>query len=73
MVVNATDESIANFNVPGFFYGGETYSRVGIVSNGYVVVGGGAADDVQHINSDFPDPAVPNNVLAPFWTDLNPE
>ncbi|GIV79853.1 MAG: peptidase S8 [Litorilinea sp.] len=73
VVVNATDESIANFNVPGFFYGGETYSRVGIVSNGYVVVGGGTADDVQHINSDFPDPAVPNNVLAPFWTDLNPE
>ena len=70
--VGATDESIANFNVPSFEYAGETYSTIGIVSNGYVVVGGGTGADVDFINTDLPDPAIPNNILAPFWTDLNP-
>jgi hypothetical protein len=70
--VGATDESIANFNVPSFDYAGESYSQIGIVSNGYIVVGGGTGADVDFINSDLPDPAIPNNVLAPFWTDLNP-
>lgn len=66
------DETIVNFNVPGFVYGGETYTRVGMVSNGYLVVGGGTGADVNYINQNLPDPARPNNVLAPFWTDLNP-
>jgi len=72
IVIGATDESIHNFNIPSFTYAGETFSRIGIVSNGYVVVGGGTGADVDFVNSDLPDPAVPNNVLAPFWTDLNP-
>lgn len=66
------DETIANFNVPAFSFAGESYTRVGVVSNGYLVVGGGTAADVDYINQVFPDPARPNNVLAPFWTDLNP-
>lgn len=70
--VGATDESIANFNVPSFDYAGESYSSIGIVSNGYVVVGGGTGADVDFINTDLPNGAAPNNVLAPFWTDLNP-
>ena len=71
--VGATDESIANLNVPAFEFGGETYSQIGIVSNGYIVLGGGTSADVDYINTDLPNAAVPNNVLAPFWTDLNPE
>jgi hypothetical protein len=27
---------------------------------------------VDFINQVLPDPTLPNNVLAPFWTDLNP-
>jgi hypothetical protein len=27
---------------------------------------------VDFVNQFLPDPARPNNVLAPFWTDLNP-
>lgn len=65
------DEAIANFNVPAFVYAGETYTKIGIVSNGYIVVGGGTGADVNFINSGFPDANLPNNVLAPFWTDLN--
>jgi len=66
------DESIVNFNVPAFLYGGQAYTRIGMTSNGYAVVGGGTAADVQFVNQVLPDPARPNNVLAPFWTDLKP-
>lgn len=66
------DETIINFNVPAFTFAGTTYTRVGITSDGYVVVGGGTAQDVDFINQNLPNTARPNNVLAPWWTDLNP-
>lgn len=66
------DETIVNFSVYPFVYAGQTWTSIGMVSNGYAVVGGGTGDDVQYINQNLPDPAQPNNVLAPFWTDLNP-
>ena len=65
------DESIVNFNVPQFLYAGEVYTRIGATSNGYAVVGGGTGADVQFINTNLPNATPPNNVLAPFWTDLN--
>ncbi len=64
--------SITNFNVPTFFYGGEPYTSVGIVSNGYVVLGGGTSTDISYLPQTFPNPARPNNVVAPFWSDLDP-
>lgn len=67
-----SDESISNFNIPPFEFAGETYSRIGMVSNGYAVVGGGDGADVDFINTNLPNAARPNNVLAPYWTDLNP-
>ncbi|MCR2817970.1 S8 family serine peptidase [Microbacterium sp. zg.Y1090] len=72
-VATLGDEAIVNYTVPSFSYGGEVYSRIGIVSNGYVVVGGGTSADVSYQSTGIPDPTVPNNVLAPYWTDLNPE
>ncbi|MFU8839466.1 MAG: hypothetical protein ACNA8R_01935 [Nitriliruptoraceae bacterium] len=66
------DESIANVSTPPFRYGGEVYDEVGVVSNGYAVVGGGTGADIGFVNQFLPDPDRPNNVLAPFWTDLNP-
>lgn len=69
----ATDESITNFDGFGeFWFAGEVYDTIGFVSNGYAVVGGGTGADVEFINQVLPDSAPPNNVLAPFWTDLNP-
>jgi hypothetical protein len=65
------DETITNFNVPSFIYAGQTYSSVGVVSDGYVVVGGGDGNDVSPIPQTLPDPARPNNVLAALWTDLD--
>jgi subtilisin family serine protease len=65
------DESIVNFTVPAFLYGGESYTSIAIDSNGYIVVGGGGAGD-NSIEPSIPNPAAPNNVLAPLWTDLDP-
>ncbi|MGQ0606926.1 MAG: S8 family serine peptidase [Chloroflexota bacterium] len=67
------DETIANYDTDPFQFGSETYTSIAVDSNGYVVVGGGNAEDNDCCNPQtFPNPARPNNVLAPFWTDLNP-
>ena len=66
------DDTISNFNTPTFSYGGESYSRLGVVSNGYLVVGGGTSADIVFRPQHFPNAARPNNVIAPFWSDLNP-
>lgn len=66
------DESLVNFTVPGFSFAGETWTQIGFDSNGYAVVGGGTGEDNTFLNQNLPSPARPNNVLAPFWTDLNP-
>lgn len=66
------DEAHLNYTLPSFVYGGEVYDSLGIVSNGYVVVGGATAADVSWQSTGIPDPTAPNNVLAPLWTDLDP-
>ena len=66
------DDTITNFNVPAFSFAGETWSQLGVSSNGYVVVGAASGPDNSITNQDFPNPARPNNTLALFWTDLNP-
>ncbi|GAB2574574.1 S8 family serine peptidase [Kribbella endophytica] len=66
------DEESLNFNVPGFQFAGQTYTRIGVTSNGYSVAGGTSGpEDVQFTPQTLPDPARPNNVLAPYWTDLD--
>jgi hypothetical protein len=51
-------------------YGDRTYSTIGMVTDGYLVVGGGTSADISYVPQDMPDPARPNNVIAPYWTDL---
>jgi hypothetical protein len=66
------DEQIINFNVPAFRFAGQSWSRIGVDSNGYVIVGGGSSEDNNCCNLPTgPDPARPNNMLAPFWSDLD--
>jgi subtilisin family serine protease len=65
------DETIVNFNVPAFTWGRETYNRVGVDSNGYLIIGGGSGPDNNFVPQMFPNPAQPNNVIAPWWTDIN--
>ncbi|MFL6100047.1 MAG: S8 family serine peptidase [Actinomycetales bacterium] len=66
------DEDALNFNVPAFVFGGQSYNRIGATSDGYLVLGGGnGAQDIQFEPQTLPDPARPNGVLAPYWTDLD--
>lgn len=71
-IAGVGDDTITNFDVPPFLYGGEVNSRIGVSSNGYLVIGGGTGADNSINNQQFPNTERPNNVLAPFWTDLNP-
>ncbi len=71
-VAGVGDDTITNFTVPTFYYGGEPYTRIGVVSNGYVVLGGGDSSDIVFTPQHFPNAARPNNTVAPLWTDLNP-
>jgi hypothetical protein len=67
------NDTITNFSMPDFVYAGTTWDRIGMSSNGYLVVGGSSsAGDNTAVNTSFPDASAPNNVLAPFWTDLDP-
>jgi subtilisin family serine protease len=72
LVAGADDDTLINFNVPAFSFGHETYTRVGVSSNGYIVIGGGTGADNTNTPQLFPNPASPNNVIAPLWSDLNP-
>ncbi|GII54098.1 peptidase S8 [Planotetraspora thailandica] len=66
------DEEAVNLNVPAFTFAGRTYTRIGVVSNGYAVPGGTTGQaDVSFTPQTLPNPGPPNNVLAPYWTDLD--
>lgn len=66
------DEQALNFTVPAYTFAGKTYTRLGVVSDGYTVAGGtNGADDIASTPQTLPDPARPNAVLAPYWTDLD--
>jgi len=66
------DEQNLNFTVPAYVYGDKTYTAVGVDSNGYISVGGTSdAADISFAPQTFPNPAKPNGVLAPYWTDLD--
>jgi subtilisin family serine protease len=73
LVLSPGDDTITNVSGFGsFFYGGESYTSIGVVSNGYVVIGGGTGADVVFLPQTFPNVNRPNNVVAPLWNDLNP-
>ncbi len=61
-------EGLVTLTVPNFVFAGETWTSLSFAENGFAIVGGGS--DGTSANQTLPDPAGPNNVLAPFWTDL---
>jgi hypothetical protein len=71
-IAGVGDDTITNFNTPMFYFGGEPYTQLGVVSNGYVVLGGGTSSDIVFTPQIFPNVNRPNNVLGLWWTDLNP-
>lgn len=66
------DEALFNFATDPFLYLSQSYTVLGATSNGYVIPGGGSEADLGQPPQTFPDPTPPNNVIAPFWTDLDP-
>lgn len=71
-IAGVGDDTITNFNVPSFAYAGQSWNRLGVVSNGYVIVGGGDNSDIVYAPQALPNASMPANILAPYWTDLNP-
>lgn len=67
------DETLVNYDLTGAEaqFGDVAYDTIGVTSNGYLVMGTGGAADINYIPQDMPDPARPNAVLAPYWTDLD--
>ena len=65
------DTSITLSGFPAFTYAGTSYNSVVMSSNGFFVAGGDSTNAFTPFNQNLPDPAAPNNVIAPFWTDLD--
>ncbi len=69
------DETMGIYDVSayggGVQWGDVTYDAISVTSNGYLIMGEGSAADVDFVPQDMPDPARPNAVLAPYWTDLD--
>lgn len=66
------DEQVLQFDSPPFALNGQTWTSFGVDSNGYIVAGDAGAEDNNCCTlPDGPDPARPNNMLAPLWTDLD--
>lgn len=59
------------FNVPAFAYAGAIHTSIIASVNGTVEVGQASNSTAPPTNSELPDPASPNNILAPLWTDLD--
>jgi len=67
------DNLVLVTGLPSFVYAGQTYTSLGVGSNGCLVVGGCVSGvDCLSANQSLPDPNSPNQLLAPFWTDLDP-
>ncbi|MBY5993555.1 S8 family serine peptidase [Ferrimonas balearica] len=64
------DEVSFLYNLPTFEFNGQDYTQVTISDNGLI-----AAGDVETSgswnNQMLPDSAAPNNVIAPFWADMD--
>jgi hypothetical protein len=65
------DEELIIYDTPEFTYAGQRYQRIGVVANGYVILGGGTVQDIRSEPPSNADDDRPNNLLAPYWTDLD--
>ena len=54
------DDTLQNFATPSFVYAGETWSSIGVSSDGFLVVGGGAVN--SSVPTNLPDPTAPTNI-----------
>jgi len=57
--------------VPSFDFNGASHTQVVWSVNGTIEAGAASGLATSWFNQVFPDPNAPNNLLAPFWTDMN--
>ena len=68
--VSLTDDDFVEVPLPfTFSFYGQAKSSVKISSNGYLTFG---TDGTDFSNDAIPDAVDPNDIIAPFWDDLNP-
>lgn len=68
--LNLSDDDYVQVSLPwGFSFYGFSKASMKISSNGYLTFG---ADGTDYSNDPIPDPTDPNDLIAPFWDDLNP-
>jgi uncharacterized repeat protein (TIGR01451 family) len=65
------DEGALILNVPSFVYNGETHNQVIMSVNGTLEAGAASGLATGWVIDKMPVPAPPNNLMAPFWSDLN--
>jgi len=65
------DDGAFTLNVPAFTYNGQSYSQVIWSVNGTLEAGSASGTATSAANQNLPDATPPNNLIAPFWTDLN--
>lgn len=65
------DDGAFTLNVPAFEFNGQSYSQVIWSVNGTIEAGAASGLATSYLNQQFPDATAPNNLLAPFWTDMN--
>lgn len=58
-------------NVPAFTYNNQTYSQVIWSVNGTIEPGAASGLATSANNQQMPNAGAPNNLIAPWWTDLN--
>jgi len=64
------DEFFADFTTPEFSYNGSTHTSVRVSTNGYLLP---SSDFLaaSFTPQQMPDATAPNNVIAPFWADMD--
>ena len=65
------DTSITISDLPEMTYLGKAYTSMQISSNGYISLGTSSGNVTTPTPAVMPNSNEPNNVLAPFWTDLD--
>ena len=65
------DDGAFSLNVPAFTYNGVAYSSIIWSVNGTLEAGTASGLATSFDNQNLPDATPPNNLLAPFWRDLN--
>ncbi len=65
------DADTATLPLPfAFVFYGDTFTQVGVASNGFLELGGSTYRFGS--NTPIPNPEGPRNLVAPFWDDLDP-